>query len=300
MKLKNRSCPICHSTDNANIWLNANVDESRFNEYSFASRKIPEDMHFQMLQCLECDVLYTSPAPESEWLNQAYSEASYDSNEEATYAAKTYSTLLKNKLPFLTDRVGALDIGTGNGSFLSYLLKEKFTNVSGIEPSKSAVDNAASEIKSLIRIKTFKEDDYDSESFSLISCFQTIEHLEDPQGFCESARKLLKKNGILFLVGHNYRSFLARFLGKKSPIYDVEHLQIYSPKSFRLMLNKLGFKDITIFPYTNTYPLSYWLKMLPLPTPLKTFLLSGMKYTLLSKLPIPIPVGNVAVFGIKQ
>ena len=46
--------------------------------------------------------------------------------------------------------------------------------------------------------------------FSLITCFQTIEHVIDPLLLCRSADHLLKPGGAFFLIGHNRRAMSAR------------------------------------------------------------------------------------------
>jgi hypothetical protein len=44
----------------------------------------------------------------------AYDQAAFDSGEEAAYAAHTYASFLPEITRNLPDRVGALDIGTGD------------------------------------------------------------------------------------------------------------------------------------------------------------------------------------------
>ena len=157
-----------------------------------------------------------------------YREAGFDSRQEARHASRTYARFLPRIIPKLPDRSGAVDIGTGDGAFLSELIAAGFENVAGIEPSTAPIEAAEPSIRPLIRHDIFREDSFAPGSLSLITCFQTIEHLSDPLLFCKAAAAV-KPGGGLFLIGHNRRSFSAKVLGPKSPIFDIEHLQLSHP-----------------------------------------------------------------------
>jgi hypothetical protein len=88
-------------------------------------------------------------------------------------------------------------------------------------------------------------------------------------------------------------------MGKKSPIFDIEHLQLFSPKSMRHLLESIGFDKIVIFPIANRYPLRYWLRIFPFSTKVKHSLITCFDAIGLGSLPIPIPAGNMAAIGFK-
>ena len=90
-----------------------------------------------LIECPTCDVVYANPAIAEESLASAYEEAAFDSTTEAGYAARTYGRYLSRILPRLPDLGGALDIGTGEGSFLRELLRAGFHDVVGVEPSRA-------------------------------------------------------------------------------------------------------------------------------------------------------------------
>ncbi len=299
MELISRACPVCGSIDETNVFAAADFDFTRLDQFAFASRKIPEYMHYRLLSCPTCDLLYASPVPRAEDLAGSYSDADFDSAVEARYAAMTYSSYLSEIKQRLPDLQGALDIGTGDGAFLEQLLEQGFTDVAGIEPSKAPIAAASTKVKQLIREGIFQGDDFPAASLSLITCFQTLEHLPDPLAMGKSAYAMLKKGGAVFFVCHNRRAASARILGLKSPIFDIEHLQLFSPASARFLLEQSGFTDITVQPIINRYPLHYWLKLFPLPNRIKSNLLAVLQNHPLGRLPIPFPVGNLAAIGYK-
>ncbi len=299
MKLKRRSCPVCCSNEEKVILAESNFNINNLNGFSFASRKKPEYTHYRLVICNTCDLLYATPVPDSKWLHDSYADAQYDSQEEARFASRTYSRQLSKFLHNLPDRKGALDIGCGDGAFLERLLELGFSNVSGIEPSNAPYQAARPEIRELIELSVFSAESYRERKFSLITCFQTMEHVDEPKMLCAKAYGLLKEGGAFLSVLHNYRSLSAKILGKKSPIFDIEHLQLFSVNSIKYLLNEIGFKNIAVSPILNNYTLKYWLKMLPLGNEFKKNVLKISDSIGISNWPISIPAGNLVAIGYK-
>lgn len=299
MEMTFRPCPLCGSTDSSNIFAEADFDQEAFDSFAFASRKIPEYMHYRLVDCPVCDLLYANPLPEEDFLTQGYSEAAYDSSVEAHYAAATYARILSAFVTNLPDRCGALDIGTGDGAFLECLQKKGFNRLVGVEPSRAPLAAARKDIRPLIVEGNFKCEDFASESFSLVTCFQTIEHLFNPLAMARGAYQLLKAGGAAFFICHNRRALSARILGRKSPIFDIEHLQLFSPLSACHLMEQAGFAHITLAPVVNRYPVRYWARLLPLTAGVKRSLIKLFDTSEVGAWPLSIPAGNIAIIGFK-
>jgi SAM-dependent methyltransferase len=293
-----RVCPVCGNRDESEVFAPANFNMGQLDEYAFASRKIPEYMNFRLVVCPDCSLLYANPIFAMDKILSAYEEAAFDSQEEAAAAARTYARLLDGFLADLPDREGALDIGTGDGAFLVELLKRGFTKLHGVEPSKAPIRAAKAEVRPFIKRGIFNPKDFKKNSLSLVSCFQTFEHAHDPLRIAQGAFKLLKKNGIFFVISHNRKALPTKILGKRSPIFDIEHLQLFSPESVRILFEKAGFKKIRVKRFFNTYPLRYWLKLTPLPA--KKKILALLDKSILGRLPVKVYAGNMAVVGVKD
>ena len=299
MKMTSRHCPVCSSEDQSNVFIESNVDPEKLDAFAFASRKLPEYMHHRLIACPGCDVLYASPLPEREDLARAYEEAAFDSGAEAGYASKTYARFLPEICRQIPGRSTALDIGTGDGTFLQELLAAKFERVVGVEPSSAPIAAAAPEIRPFIRQGLFHPADFKPGEFSLITCFQTMEHVDDPTALCRGAMQLLKPGGALFLIGHNRRALSAKIMGRRSPIFDIEHLQLFSKRSAREMMHRAGFKNVRVTSFVNRYPIHYWMKLSPIPMFLKRAMIRGAKAIRIGYLPIPMPAGNMAIIGFR-
>ena len=57
-----RHCPICGMSGQPRLFADANVIDE-LNQYAFASRKLPEYMHWRLWECGQCDLLFANPAP---------------------------------------------------------------------------------------------------------------------------------------------------------------------------------------------------------------------------------------------
>ena len=296
-ELIRRACPACGSVDDSRVFAESNYDPAKLDAFAFASRKLPEYMHHRLIECPVCDLLYASPAPGPTSLAEAYEQAEYDSAAEAGYASRTYARFLPKICGQIPDRTAALDIGTGDGAFLGELRAFGFKDVVGIEPSTAPIAAASPQIRPLIRQGVFRAEDFAAETFSLITCFQTIEHLPDPLAMCRAAWRLLKPGGALFLIAHNRRAVSAKLMGTKSPIYDIEHLQLFSKRSAREILERAGFTQIRAGSFVNRYPLHYWTRLFPLPVKLKKAIIAVQRAIRIGYLPIPLPAGNIAIVG---
>ncbi len=178
------------------------------------------------------------------------------------------------------------------------LQKAGVRNIRGIEPSQAAIETADARVRPFIQKGFFAKEIFAEKKFDLISCFQTFEHVFDPKKVAQDAYDLLNEEGRFFVVAHNFRAVVNRILGKKSPIYDIEHLQLFSPQSLRKALESAGFKEVKVFSIINTYPLFYVIKLLPKFVGKKS-LISFLKKIKIGYLPIPMPIGNLAAIAKK-
>jgi SAM-dependent methyltransferase len=252
-----------------------------------------------MVRCPTCDLLYANPAPDLEWLRERYRQAGFDAAEESRHAARTYARKLRLIAIEIPERRGALDIGAGDGAFLEQLVAAGFREVIGIEPSPAPIAAASPAVRALLREGFFADDPIPDQSLCLVTCFQTLEHTEDPNGLCIAAFEALKPGGAFFAVAHNHRSISARLLGRRSPIFDVEHLQLHSPRSLRFMLERTGFERIRVKPLRNDYPVAYWVKLLPLAPVAKEKLRRGLTRLGLANFLVPVWAGNLMAVGYK-
>jgi SAM-dependent methyltransferase len=299
MEMISRVCPLCGSSDTSRIFAEANFDVERLGTFAFSSRKTPEYMHYRLIDCPTCDLLYANPLPREEYIVAEYIKADYDSGLESCLAAATYASTLSTFIERLPDRHGALDIGAGDGAFLKCLLDYSFDGVLGVEPSRAPIEAAPKDVRPFIREGIFHGEDFAPCSFSLVTCFQTVEHLNDPIEMARAVQLLLKPGGAFLFICHNRRALSARLLGRNSPIFDIEHLQLFSPKSAKYLMDQTGFTEVQVTETINRYPLTYWLRLVPLPKGIKRPLISSLDWMGLGEKTLAISAGNITVIGFK-
>ncbi len=248
--MMSEKCFICGKR--IDIYKKSNYSPKEMSSYSFSSRKIPEYMHWDLYECKNCHILYAKCPMEKESIFKEYEQADYDSTKEACYASETYYKYLLKKAPDF-QKEDALDIGTGNGSYLLMLKEGGVKNVVGVEPSRSPIEAADTRVKSTIINAPFSAELFENESFDMISLFQTIEHIPNTKSTIRDIKKILKPSGLFYVVCHDYLSPVNRILGFRSPIYDIEHLQIFSKKSIYRLMKKAGFTNIKVFQNVESF-----------------------------------------------
>lgn len=293
-----RPCPGCGGTRVVHF-ADERIDPARVNDFTYASRKNPEFMCLWLVRCTTCDLVFAPRPPADDFLSQAYSDAAYDSTPEAAAAAASYAQALSSCMAGVDRHGFAIDIGAGSGPLLPYLRQAGFANVLGIEPSRSAIEAAPAEVKPMLVEGMFHRDMLGERKVSLVCSFMTLEHVADPGELVRDAYALLEPGGMLAVVVHNWRAPLNRLLGLKSPIIDVEHLQLFSDRAVAALLDNTGFERVSVRSIRNAYPMRYWLRLTPLPGMLKSPLLRLLGVVGLADLMIPANVGNILAVGYK-
>lgn len=293
-----RTCPVCGSRSYLSF-AEERIDPGKITEFSYASRKQPEYMCLRLVHCADCDLVYAPSPPSAEYLSTAYAEADYDSSQEAQAAARTYAQALRPYVDKLPGRQAAVDVGAGSGPLLPWLRESGFNPVIGIEPSRAAIAASPPTVRPMLLEGMFSPDLLSDISISLLCSFMTLEHLSDPARFAKTAFQLLEPGGMLAVVVHNWRAPVNRLLGLRSPIIDLEHLQLFSPRSIHCLLSDTGFVSIRQHSISNAYTLGYWLRLTPLPVKLKMHVADILDSLGLSDNQIRLPVGNMLAIGIK-
>jgi SAM-dependent methyltransferase len=295
-----RSCPVCGAGPlEATSFLTANIDPTRIDEFSYAARKTPEYMNLDLVRCLRCDLVYADDPPSQDDLARAYHVADYDSSEEADDAATTYMRAMQPLLNALPRRESVLEIGTGTGALLEQLAQQGFTELIGVEPSAAAIAAAPRHRRAWIKEGVFNEQNFAIDSFDLICCFMTMEHVLDPKAVARAAFRLLRPGGTFVTVTHDYRGRLNRLLGRRSPIIDIEHMQLFSDRSIRTLFETTGYRDVQVHRLVNRYAFRYWWRLAPAPGPMKRAVARGAEAVHLDRVKIGLNVGNGITSGVK-
>lgn len=295
----NQKCAICGKANYA-ILYPANFDPKKIDEKTFSARRLPDRIHYQMVKCRKCGLVYSSPILEREKIEKLYKKSFVSYDEQLENLIETYGYYLKKlKLP-KKRKERLLEIGCGNGFFLEEALRQGYSEVYGVEPGVASAGQANKEIRKNIIVDIFKKDQFKNNFFDVICCFQTLDHLIDPNGVLSECYKILKKGGLVLFFNHDVESLSAKLLKDKSPIIDIEHIYLFSKKTMRQIFEKHKFTIIEIKGAKNVHFLNYWIYLFPLPQPLKKTALKIFESLRLDKLKIRVNPGNLYLTARKK
>lgn len=193
-----------------------------------------------LVKCLSCGLVFCEPIPSVEELNKYYKTYAYENNYYSPITKHRYLTLLNSFKKYRkTNKI--LDVGCGNGFFLE-AAREQGWEVYGTEYSEKAI-----EILKEKGIKSYKGKleirDFNEESFDVITSFEVLEHINNPQEEIKNFYYLLRNNGILYVTTPNFNSISRDLLKERWDIIGYpEHLTYYSKKTIHKLIKENGFK----------------------------------------------------------
>jgi len=239
LSLVETRCGLCGSDDS--VFEASGVDF----EYATAANE------FRFVRCADCDHLYLNPRPASEDLGVIYPEDYYAYEEDGVgLVARLRRRWEGGKVRLYRDLVGAgprrlLDIGCGNGRFLS-LLREFGPGewvLVGIDFDADAARQCAERgfETHVARVEDF---DAGADSFDGVVMLQLIEHVDDPGAICERVFRLLRPGGCFIvetpnLAGSDYRLFRKSWWGH---YHFPRHWNLFSTPALHRLLEERGFE----------------------------------------------------------
>ena len=237
------SCPLCSGTSFRRLstpvhWIGREIF-SRGSDF------------FGLLRCRSCSLAFVNPRP-----NQALLNAFYDCNNYACHTPeagnpKTAQFLLeciKRRGPYEGRRF--LDFGCGGG-FLLAAARDDDWNATGYDVGPRALASCTAQGLTA----TGNLSDLSSSSFDVVFLNHVFEHLADPHAVLSQCRRLLKKNGKLFVVVPNLEGMRARsafpFLSRHFSVDERHrafpiHLFYFTPKTLSQTLERNSLQVVAV------------------------------------------------------
>ena len=220
------------------------------------------DPPYRVLRCAGCSLVYVTPRHNEDALHKLYGEDYWNSTSPKTrgyacYAEEEplYLRTFRRRLELVQAHIPkgpirVLDIGCAAGFFLR-VMKEEGHDVRGVEVSADIAALATQHLgEDNIHIGFLEHLDphrpgFEPASFDLITMWDVIEHVPDPQRLLELARRLLKPDGALILETQNVDSRFAGILGKKWQHFKhEEHLYHFNPQTITRLLGDTGYQVV--------------------------------------------------------
>jgi SAM-dependent methyltransferase len=286
-------CAICHTEGNASELYPANFDFDDFNPEIFSARRLPDRIHYRMVKCNACCLVRSDPVADAATLGNLYRQSTFDYGTEVSNLRRTYGRYLDRLDAFGVKKHSLLEIGCGNGFFLEEAQARGYAAVRGVEPGSQAVAKAAPGIRERIVCDMMRPGLFAEASFDVACLFQVFDHLPDPASVLAETHRVLKPGGLALILNHNINALSARLLGERSPIIDLEHTYLYSPRTLARLAGAQGFSTLETGVVLNDYTFHYLTRLLPLPGILKLPLLALLRGTPIARLRVSVPLGNL-------
>ena len=227
-------CPICNKEDISTLL--------HTKDYSLTGKD------FQIIQCANCTLEYTDPAPSKEDIAPYYNFPSYISHTDTKegFVNQIYHKVRNYTLTQKTNWVQSLftghkghllEVGAGTGAFAHSMFKKGW-NVTALEPDESSRLKAL-EIYDLHLLPIEELFQLEPAKYEVITLWHVLEHVHDLNAYMKTFNNLLKPNGRLIIAVPNYTSYDAVFYKNYWAAYDVpRHLYHFSPMSMHYLTKK--------------------------------------------------------------
>jgi len=220
-----RICPLCGSADAVTV----------------LDRETLRGNSFHLVRCRNCSLTYTRPLPSTEELEKLYSDDFYPTGTTTMKQMRTllhHIVLRQRYRPLSRRKPGRLlDVGCGDADYLRYM-RSRGWDVHGTETSSAAIRLARLKgIEPVASASVFQTGYFDA-----VTLWHVIEHLPDPASELVELHRILKTDGVLVAEVPNMNSWMYSICRAEwFPLDIPRHLQHFTPKTLRMLLDKCGF-----------------------------------------------------------
>lgn len=201
---------------------------------------------YTLVRCPACAVVWLSHPPQPPEMHQHYTNAYH---RLISAAGQNTPTRWKERKAALTQYKQAgtlLDLGCSSGAFLEFMRSESW-KLFGVEMSAEEAKTAEARSNAHVFVGNILDAPFRPESFDVITCFDVLEHLYEPQQVMVRVSEWLKPGGIFHVLVPNVDSAEARAF--RSYWHGLElprHLFHYSPSSLKFLAESAGMREVSL------------------------------------------------------
>jgi ubiquinone/menaquinone biosynthesis C-methylase UbiE len=255
------TCKICGSEKSKVIGkprANKNLPKINLNEY-------------RIIQCGNCSFYYIHPDIElnqDEW-TELYKDDYFANKHDSEWLEKLNSKERTDRVKLIKKNLQSnngnyLDIGCGEGFVLNEALANGFTPF-GLDIANNLHDSVDMEVLDFFEGNIF-DANYKENYFSAIYMDSILEHVDDPISLLKEIYRVLKPNGIGFLIVPNEDSLIndtKQILytlmlrkdeyGRIKPFVPPYHINGFNPKSLKYAIESVGLRMINLTQFAGDY-----------------------------------------------
>ncbi len=195
---------------------------------------------FHLVKCNKCHFVFTSKIPSEQELIEFYKGYGRD-DYLSPITIKRYQELL-DEFEKYKKTGNLLDVGSGIGYFLEEA-KKRGWKVYGTEYTDEAIEIC--EKKGITMHKGVLNPKNYNVEFDVITSFEVIEHINNPQEEIKNISSILSKGGLFYLTTPNFNSWSSRNLKSNwQQIHYPEHLSYYTVQTLSFLLSNFGLQPV--------------------------------------------------------
>lgn len=206
---------------------------------------------FHVVQCVRCHLVYENPRPAST-ANGLYEEAYFHSGDSEAQGYDHYLAdeanlrrAFRERLRMIertASRDALLDVGCAYGFSVDEARKRGWS-ASGVEISRAASEYARNTLHLDVSQGDLTNIRFADQRFSVVTLWETFEHVPDPKGTLREIHRILKAHGWVILSLPDVSSPMARLMRRQWTEYKApEHFYYFSKRALRRMLDEVGFE----------------------------------------------------------
>jgi 2-polyprenyl-3-methyl-5-hydroxy-6-metoxy-1,4-benzoquinol methylase len=239
-------CPLCSSIQH---------------RHQYTDPSAPEGQNRELVECLECSLVYVPHARELAF-NDLLASAYLDDWAllDLSGIAYQYNVLLKAKQQLgvgnyreLTTEPALLDVGCGAGYFLDHCRAHGW-RVMGVEPWREIADWAGKYLKLDVLPTSLANAKVNERSFDAVTAHDVLQFMRDPLAFLRRCHDLLMPGGVLVVTVPNFGSREREAQGWQwHQIIPYAHLVYFSADTLKRAARQAGFGRTMIEPVGGAY-----------------------------------------------
>jgi len=214
-----------------------------------------------LLRCDECAVVFTDRRmddfdPEGLYVDYYKNEMAGRFNLGIECLVRLFRFFRAFKIFTVSPRAKTiLDVGSGRGFLLYYLKKYYgYARAAGSQVSKNAIEFSRNTLGLEIYDKDLLELSLGQSAFDVITIWHVLEHVREPEKYIVQMENLLKADGKLVIEVPNFDSWTRGLTGKYWLGLDLDyHIYFFTPKSLCGLLEKHGFKIVSLHTFSLEY-----------------------------------------------
>lgn len=171
----------------------------------------------------------------------------YDEKPEGFYTKAHKEELLRKVV--LSDGDTILDVACGNGYLLSELSKKAKVKAFGVDIAKAMIAVAKKRYPECdFQAQPCFPLEFENNTVDVITVSCAFHHFEDPQGFADECKRVLKDGGEIYLA-EPYFTPLIRFVANAFvfPFTHSGDVKVYSAKELCSFFKKAGFSKMRTY-----------------------------------------------------